>query len=514
MSTLSIALGGLVAVFLVYRWQSTRGLPPLPPGPKPLPIIGNAHQYPHDNESAVFSEWSKIYGNVMSVTLFGQTIVIINDIDTAVDMLENPKRSEIYSGRPASRMAQELVGWDEAAAMLQYGDVIRQHRKNLNQALSTRAVARYWTLQVNEARACCARHLETPDRFRDHIRRTMNAVILSVTYGHHVTSDDDPLVALGEQCMNDFSDAAMPGAFLVDVIPALKYVPAWFPGAGFQRQAAIWRKRLLRFIHEPMETVKKNLANGTQTPCFVTDLLETVTSKEEEERLKWSAVNIHAGGSGTSHVVLSSFYLAMTVTPEVQRKAQAEIDRVIGQDRLPRFEDRGDLPYANAILKEVMRWQPVSALGLPRRTSKEDVYNGYYIPKGALVLYNTRAMCYDPSVFKDPHRFMPERFLEADGKTPVEMSHAREWGTRAFGYGRRSCAGMHLANETLFINIVTALATLNISKGVDESGTPIEPDLNYLPGVINHPKPWKCKIEARSPRAAALLREAVESAVP
>ncbi|KDQ21267.1 hypothetical protein BOTBODRAFT_99495 [Botryobasidium botryosum FD-172 SS1] len=116
----------------------------------------------------------------------------------------------------------------------------------------------------------------------------------------------------------------------------------------------------------------------------------------------------------------------------------------------------------------------------------------------------------DLATFRDPHLFMPERFLKADEKTLVVIPNAREWRTHAFGFGRQVCPGEHLAGEMLFINAATTLATLNIGKAVDESGTPIEPDLNYLPGIINHPKPWKCKIEARSPKAAALLRQAVE----
>ncbi|KDQ21268.1 hypothetical protein BOTBODRAFT_99961 [Botryobasidium botryosum FD-172 SS1] len=186
----------------------------------------------------------------------------------------------------------------------------------------------------------------------------MNAVILSVAYGHPVTSDDDPPVALAEQCMDDFSRAARPGAFLVDVISAEVRSPGWFPGAGFQRQAAFWRKRLRRFIHEPMGTAKKNLiSNATSHYDYFSleSLLETVTSKEEEETLKWSAVNIHAGGADTSGVALSNVYLAMTVNSDAQQKAQAEFDRIIGQDRLLSFEDRKNLLYANAIPKEVLR---------------------------------------------------------------------------------------------------------------------------------------------------------------
>lgn len=78
----------------------------------------------------------------------------------------------------------------------------------------------------------------------------------------------------------------------------------------------------------------------------------------------------------------------MVVYPEVQRKAQMEIDQVIGTDRLPGFQDRQNLPYIDAMVKEVLRWHPVAPMGLPHMTTEDDIYKGYLIPKGAYLLPN------------------------------------------------------------------------------------------------------------------------------
>lgn len=85
---------------------------------------------------------------------------------------------------------------------------------------------------------------------------------------------------------------------------------------------------------------------------------------------------------------IATFFLVMTLYPEAQRKAQEEIDRVIGTDRLPTFDDRDNLPYAEAVLKEVLRFQPIAPMGLPHTTTVDDIYEGYLIPKGALVISN------------------------------------------------------------------------------------------------------------------------------
>lgn len=88
------------------------------------------------------------------------------------------------------------------------------------------------------------------------------------------------------------------------------------------------------------------------------------------------------------------FVLAMVLHPEVQARAQAEIDAVVGRDRAPTFADRDNLPYIRACVRETLRWRTVGPLGTPRATSQDDWYEGYFIPKGALVLGNIWCVCW------------------------------------------------------------------------------------------------------------------------
>ena len=86
--------------------------------------------------------------------------------------------------------------------------------------------------------------------------------------------------------------------------------------------------------------------------------------------------------------VLHVFFLAMVLFPEAQRKAQEELDKVVGSNRLPEYEDRENLPYVNALCKEVFRWHPIIPLGIPHRVTQDDVFNGYFIPAGTIVMGN------------------------------------------------------------------------------------------------------------------------------
>jgi len=183
--------------------------------------------------------------------------------------------------------------------------------------------------------------------------------------------------------------------------------------------------------------------------------------------------------------------------PEVQKRAQAEIDRVVGDKRLPSFGDQKDLPYIECIIKELLRWRVVLPLGVGHRLTHDDDYEGFYFPKGSMIVANVWAISKDEEMYPDPHRFWPERF---EGENNVLDPY-----TYAFGFGRRICAGMHFAKGTLYLTIASILATFDISKAVDEQGREILPDMSDTGGIISHPPPFKCRIIPRSPAAATLI---------
>jgi len=190
----------------------------------------------------------------------------------------------------------------------------------------------------------------------------------------------------------------------------------------------------------------------------------------------------------------------MTLYPEVARKVQAEIDAVIGCDRLPTFEDRANLPYVDSVVKEVLRWHSVAPTGLPHCSTQDDHHNGYFIPKGSLIIVNLWNLTHDPKVYHNPFVFNPDRYIDTDAG-PAEPDPR----SICFGYGRRICPGMHLAEASIFITCVMTLAVFDITKVV-ENGTVIIPVHENITGTISHPKPFKCSIIPRSEKAASLIR--------
>ncbi|TFK58390.1 cytochrome P450, partial [Pluteus cervinus] len=171
----------------------------------------------------------------------------------------------------------------------------------------------------------------------------------------------------------------------------------------------------------------------------------------------------------------------MVLYPEVQRKAQSEIDAVIGNVRLPVCGDRDSLPYVNALVLEVFRWHSVAPGGVPHMAKEDASYKGHFIPKGSTILPNVWGMAHDPTVYHDPMVFNPDRFLSRPGYKPEPDPRSI-----AFGFGRRICPGRVLADTSVFLSCAMALAVFNISA-YKENGKPILPDILQLSGVVRYP---------------------------
>jgi cytochrome P450 len=177
----------------------------------------------------------------------------------------------------------------------------------------------------------------------------------------------------------------------------------------------------------------------------------------------------------------------MIAFPEVQRRAQAELDAVVGRERLPTFADAPRLPYVRAMIKEILRWRPTLALGVPHVATEEDWYEGMYIPKGAICIPNTWHCNHDRAVFgEDADKFRPERHLDEHGETipgPVETNQA---GHVAFGFGRRNCVGKDLATDSLFIDMARILWAAKLERARDENGkeVPLDTETIVDTGVI------------------------------
>ncbi|KDR77596.1 hypothetical protein GALMADRAFT_245744 [Galerina marginata CBS 339.88] len=470
----------------------------LPPGPKPRFFTGNLHQVPKIAPWLTFASWSKLYGPIIYFRVMNKETIVLNSGKVALDLLES--RSAIYSDRPVSWMEGELAGRKRSVFRTSLLDPrFKMFRRLLQNGLNARASESYRPIQTTETQTLLQGLANSPEDFSAHIRRNAVAVILKVAYGYQVESIDDPLVLQLEQGLKMTGTLSVPGKFLVEFIPLLRFVPSWIPGAGFKRYALAIGKKRAQIESVPFEWATKQIATGNFIESFTSKhLLEEgkVLDQAAVDDLRWCAAALYAGGGDTTVSALKSFILLMALHPEIQKRAQDDIDS-ISPNRLPVLDDFKSLPFIRSIVKETLRWGPVSPMGLPHRVIEADIYKNYFIPKGATVLANIWAITHDVEIYPDPETFDPSRHMgSAPQPDPFKF---------VFGYGRRICPGAHLAEMSLFLNMASILAVFNISKPVDSNGLEKEPEIAWTSGTTRHLKAFECQIKPRSKEHLSLL---------
>ncbi|KAH9978331.1 cytochrome P450 [Russula compacta] len=308
-------------------------------------------------------------------------------------------------------------------------------------------------MQLKSAHDVLRRILASPDDLH------VASFLMGIAYAMDLTPQTASLVQMADDVILAWSKVAVPGAYLVDALPILL-----IPGGGFQKEARVAKDKAMTARDIPFDMVRADMIS----------------------------------------ISLMGFIMAMIVYPDVQRKAQAELDAEVGKDRLPNFDDQDSLPYCNAIVKEVLRWNPPAPLAIPHVTVNSDEYKGYHIPAQSIVIGNLWKILHDPEVYPDPMQFKPERFMASDngGNAP---NLALETFETVFGPGRRICPGRFVAAAQLFITISSLLSAFDIGPGLDADGKPIpvEPDFSY--SLACHPVPFKFSITPRGRHVQELL---------
>ncbi|KAJ6464357.1 cytochrome P450 [Mycena sanguinolenta] len=445
---------------------------------------------PQHHEWKTFADWAKTYGDCVYVHVLGQPILVLGSLTASRELLS--QRSVIYSSRPRLVMAGELVGFSKAMALMPYSSRFLDLRRLIQRELTGNALHKYWSLHEDESRILAKKVIEDPDRFLEHIRYYAGSIILRVTYGYQTAPEHDKYLTLAEKVMAAFSLASQPGAWAVDIIPMLRYLPSW---VSFHRQAAVWARLHLDVVESPFDWALESQQDSADIirPNFVSTVLSQSSSplsEADKSLLLWASASLFGGGADTTVAALSTFFLAMGLYPDVQAKAHIEIDRVVGKDRLPGLSDRASLPYVECLMKEVLRWNPLGPLGLPHLSTKDDVYRDYHLPAGTIVMTNVWSIFHDATIFAKPFEFQPERFIDNE--------EALDTVGIIFGFGRRSCPGINFAESSMFIAIATILAQCHISDPIGLDGKPVPRDVEYQTGTISHPKKFRCRISSRS----------------
>ncbi|KAG1723714.1 cytochrome P450 [Suillus paluster] len=473
---LTLGIPCVIAIVAALRLTRRRVYPlPLPPGPRPLPFLGNALQLDTERPWLTYTMWGKTYGNIIHSWILGIDFIIINAESVARELLD--KRSAIYSDRPVIR-TNELAGLDFNTVLLPYGETLRRHRKIFHQVLRAEASVSYREMYSRHANELVINLLNTSD-LQKHTQAYTASLIMTVTYGHTAHGNEDSFLARASELADIGKRVISPErAVMFTAFPFLEKLPIWCFGGAYALMARS-RELSQQLLNEPFDEVKARVANGSASHSLVADFLSQADDNADEDTMKAVALMGYIAGIDTTTSTLQTFLLAMVLYPAVQAQARAEINQVVRHDKMPCLDDRASLPYLDAILREILRWYPIVPLGVPHTALNDDNYGGYFIPKGAMVTVNQWALSRDEDLFPDASRFDPSRHLTAGGQLKDHfVNHF------AFGHGRRICPGRWFAENGLWIAAAAILAVLRIDHAKDSNGDRIEVKPEFTTGMV------------------------------
>ncbi|KAJ7870670.1 cytochrome P450 [Mycena leptocephala] len=445
-----------------------------PPGPKGLPIVGSfplLTQYPE----LTLDRWARKFGDLYSVWLGNQLFVIVSNPAIVKDLIVT--NGAVFSSRKEMFIKSQTVFAGRGITATPYNDRWRKHRRIATAWLNQRAVDSYTLILDQEATVLVKAMYQqskagaVPINPQPHAGRASLNNMLSIVFGFRTDSIYHPLVGQALRLSREFMNLTGPVSNLVDFLPWMQKFPTTMRTRGQK-------------LHQ--------------------DLLDTYGGfiKDIEHRMEMDMAILASafmiGGVETTAAIMQWFSALIPAYPAIQKKAHAELDRVVGRDRLPT-----KLPFCHAIIKEVERCHNPFWLGTPHVASQDFTYKGQFIPKDTVVVLNTWTMHHDPSYHPEPDSFNPERYIRdsltsADSANSADPYQRDHW---MFGAGRRICPGMIVAEREIWLTVSRMLWAFTMEPLSDE---PI--DLMEYDGLSGRsPVPFRINLIPRHANVAKVL---------
>ncbi|XP_007941160.1 cytochrome P450 2F3 [Orycteropus afer afer] len=480
----------LLALVYLYLTLSLKGKGRLPPGPRPLPILGNLLQLRSQDMLTSLTKLSKKYGSVYTVYLGPRRVVVLSGYQAVKEALVD--QGEEFSGRGDYPVFFNFTKGNGIAfsngerwkALRRFSVQILRNfgmgKRSIEERILEEGTFLLAELQKTEGEPFDPKFV---------LSRSVSNIICSVLFGSRFDYDDDRLLTIINLINDNFQIMSSPWGEMYNIFPGLL---DWVPGPH-------------RRLFENYGRVKDLIANSVRDhqasldPNSPRDFIDCFLTKMTQEKqdplshfymdtLLMTTHNLLFGGTETVGTTLRHAFLALMKYPEVQARVQEEIDRVVGRARLPSLDDRAAMPYTDAVIHEVQRFADVIPMNLPHRVIRDTVFRGFLLPKGTDVITLLNTVHYDPSQFLTPQKFNPDHFLDANRsfkKSPAFMP---------FSAGRRLCLGESLARMELFLYLTAILQTFSLHPLVAPESIDLTP---LSSGLGNLPRPFQLRVRAR-----------------
>ncbi|KAM8954142.1 cytochrome P450 2A4-like [Pelodytes ibericus] len=485
---LALCTSGLLLFFVIKKiiWKTGN----LPPGPTPLPLLGNVLQLKQEELVQMLLKFSKVYGEVYTVYLGLQPFVVFTGYKTVKEVLIDRGDEFLARGNTPFDASYNNYGLAFTSDMKRWRDLRRFSLTALRDfGMGKRSIED----RIQEEAACLVTELrktkEAVVEPRQYLSKAPGNIIFSIMFGNRHEYEDEELLNMLDLCNKTLMIVSTAWGQLNDIFPRfMRFIP------GPHHMISKYMETLLHYVEKRVTMNQKTL-----DPNNPRDYVDAFLIKMEKEKmdprsefnltnLVSSTLQIFFAGVETMGTTLTYSLLIMMRYPDILDKVHEEIDRVIGRDRRPKSQDRSHMPYTEAVIHEIQRFIDLIPMGLPRKTTKDVEFRGYTIPKDTNVCALLSTVLKDPACFEYPEDFNPNNFLDDKGEFKKNDAFM------PLAAGKRICLGEALVRMELFLLFVTILQSFNLKSPVPAEELDLTPEVS---GFGNFPRPYKMAFVSR-----------------